>query len=177
MASQVICSSPRAIDPAPQKRLTLDMLKRALAVLKQRNEVAKRPTVADIMADLTTPPAEGGQGAADEPPFPLSLSLIDPEAIERFDDRLDAFRYAMVSRTPSVVELIEAPANPIAYDPSGKDWDGIKAAAARGDYVAPPVHIPTRSSAAQERAVPPLHGALTTWTDKTSRPSLWGRGD
>jgi hypothetical protein len=38
MASQVICSSPRAIDPAPQKRLTLDMLKRALAVLTKRNE-------------------------------------------------------------------------------------------------------------------------------------------
>ena len=165
MVSQIFCSSPRAIDPVPQKRLTLDMLKRALAVLTKRNEGGAGTEAAPPPEPL----AMGGPCVSDPLGQMIDPSTIDPVEPSDPFDRLDASIYEI---------LTGRPANPIAYDPSGKDWDGIKAAAARGDYVAPPVHIPTtHSSAVQERAVPPLHGALTTWTDKTSRPSLWGRGD
>ena len=79
---------------------------------------------------------------------------------------------------PAVVHSIKAEEdNQIAYDPSGKDWAGIKAAAARearDGYIQLPYFgdaVPTT----QERIAP--RGILTEWADKTSRPSLWCRGD
>lgn len=159
------------------KRLALPRVQERVEAF--RREVANRPTVADLMADLTNPPADGGPGAADESPSTLPLFLSDPAAVKQFDDRLDALIYGLMTGKVKFTKPAEED-NPIAFDPSGKDWDGIKAAAAHEaseDYTAPPVHVPTHSSAGQERTVPRLHGALTIWTDKTSRPSLWGRGD
>ena len=120
-----------------------------------RIEVANRPTVADLMADLMNPPAEGGPGAADESPSTLPLFLIGPAAVKQFDDRFDAFMYRVMTGKVKFTKPAEED-NPISFDPSGKDWDGIKAAAAHeaSERTTPRPRCTFQRTAAPARSAP-----------------------